>query len=65
MGFYLSRPIREMKILLIGKHPRTGGAAIASSRLMEALRTRNVDVSMLVQEPVPSPSTPGFFSPTI
>lgn len=39
-----------MKILLIGKHPRTGGAAIASTRLMEALKARNVDVSMLVQE---------------
>jgi len=39
-----------MKILLIGKHPRTGGAAIASSRLMEALKRRQVDVHMLVQE---------------
>jgi len=39
-----------MKILLIGKHPRTGGAAIASSRLMEALRAKQVDVHMLVQE---------------
>lgn len=39
-----------MKILIIGKHPTTGGAAIASSRLMEALRERDVDVSMLVQE---------------
>ena len=39
-----------MKILLIAKHPSTGGAAIASTRLMEALRDRNVDVSMLVQE---------------
>ena len=39
-----------MKILLIGKHPWTGGAAIASSRLMEALKGRQVDVQMLVQE---------------
>ena len=39
-----------MKILLIAKHPRTGGAAIASSRLMEALREKDVDVNMLVQE---------------
>lgn len=39
-----------MKILLIAKHPRTGGAAIASSRLMGALREKDVDVSMLVQE---------------
>jgi len=29
-----------MKILLIGKHPKTGGAAIASRRLMEALKAR-------------------------
>jgi len=39
-----------MKILLIAKHPRTGGAAIASSRLLEALKARQVDVKMLVQE---------------
>jgi len=39
-----------MKILLIGKHSTTGGAAIASSRLMKALKARGVDVKMLVQE---------------
>ena len=39
-----------MKILLIAKHPSTGGAAIAASRLMEGLREKKVDVSMLVQE---------------
>lgn len=39
-----------MKILLIGKHPTTGGAAIASLRLMKALEARDVDVKMLVQE---------------
>jgi glycosyltransferase involved in cell wall biosynthesis len=39
-----------MKILLIGKHPTTGGAAIASYRLMKALRARDVEVKMLVQE---------------
>lgn len=39
-----------MKILLISKHPRTGGAAIASTRLMEALKARKVDVKMLVQD---------------
>lgn len=39
-----------MKILLIGKHPTTGGAAIASHRLMKALKDRGVDVNMLVQE---------------
>ena len=39
-----------MKILLIAKHPKTGGAAIAASRLMESLREKKVDVSMLVQE---------------
>ena len=49
-NFPLSRSIREMKILLIGKHPTTGGAAIASSRLMKALASRGLDVKMLVQE---------------
>ena len=39
-----------MKVLLIAKHSRTGGAAIASSRLLEALKARQVDVKMLVQE---------------
>lgn len=39
-----------MKILLIAKHPRTGGAAIAASRLMDALEEKNVDVKMLVQD---------------
>ncbi len=39
-----------MKILLISKSPRAGGAAIASSRLMKALRAKQVDVKMLVQE---------------
>lgn len=39
-----------MKILLIAKHPRTGGAAIAASRLLEALRQEGMDADMLVQE---------------
>ena len=39
-----------MKVLLIAKHSRTGGAAIASSRLLEALRKADMDASMLVQE---------------
>ena len=39
-----------MKILLIAKHPSTGGAAIASSRLLKALASRGLDVKMLVQE---------------
>ena len=39
-----------MKILLIGKHSKTGGAAIASTRLLEALKEKQVDVNMLVQE---------------
>lgn len=39
-----------MKVLLIAKHPWTGGAAIASSRLLEALRQEDVDAQMLVQE---------------
>ncbi len=39
-----------MKVLLIGKHPRTGGAAIASTRLLEALKQEGVEANMLVQE---------------
>ena len=39
-----------MKVLLVGKSAAHGGAAIASCRLMEILRERGVDVSMLVQE---------------
>lgn len=39
-----------MKVLLITKHPRNGGAAIAASRLLEALREEGMDASMLVQE---------------
>jgi len=51
-----------MKILLIGKHSRTGGAAIASTRLMEALKSRQVDVNMLVQEE--GEDTEGIYSTT-
>jgi len=39
-----------MKVLLVGKSADTGGAAIASYRLMEILRERGVDIKMLVQE---------------
>lgn len=39
-----------MKVLLIAKHPRIGGAAIASSRLLESLRQEGVDAHMLAQE---------------
>ena len=39
-----------MKVLLVGKSTKTGGAAIASHRLMEILREKGVDVNMLVQE---------------
>jgi len=39
-----------MKILLVGKSSSTGGAAIASRRLMRSLRENSVDVKMLVQE---------------
>ncbi|MEN8157835.1 MAG: glycosyltransferase family 4 protein [Bacteroidota bacterium] len=39
-----------MKILLISKYFKTGGAAISSARLFEALKMNGVDVKMLVQE---------------
>ena len=38
-----------MKILLVSTHERTGGAAIATNRLMESLRAHSIDASMLVQ----------------
>ena len=39
-----------MKIVLISKHAKTGGAAIAAHRLMEVLRENSIDATMLVQE---------------
>jgi len=39
-----------MKVLLVGKSTKIGGAAIASYRLMEVLRESGVAVNMLVQE---------------
>lgn len=39
-----------MKILLVSKSEKTGGAAIATFRLMQALKDHSIDVSMLVQE---------------
>jgi glycosyltransferase involved in cell wall biosynthesis len=39
-----------MKVLLIGKSSKTGGAAIASVRLMQVLKENGVEVNMLVQD---------------
>jgi glycosyltransferase involved in cell wall biosynthesis len=39
-----------MKILLISKDARIGGAAVAARRLLEALKDRQVDANLLVQE---------------
>lgn len=39
-----------MKVTLISKSDRTGGAAVVTFRLMEALRSRGVDARMLVVE---------------
>jgi glycosyltransferase involved in cell wall biosynthesis len=46
-----------MKVLLISKYEKTGGAAIACHRLVKALYKAEVPVRMLVQEssPVPAP----------
>ncbi|TFH20896.1 MAG: glycosyl transferase family 1, partial [Bacteroidia bacterium] len=52
----------EMNVLLIGKHPQTGGAAIASSRLLEALKQEGVEAKMLVQEGADEAS--GIYSTT-
>lgn len=39
-----------MKVLLVGKSANTGGAAIASVRLMKVLKGQGVDTEMLVQD---------------
>lgn len=39
-----------MRVTLISRSDRTGGAAVVTFRLMEALRSRGVDASMLVVE---------------
>ncbi|MCH5224887.1 MAG: glycosyltransferase [Muribaculaceae bacterium] len=45
-----------MKVVIINKSDSTGGAAVVSRRLMEALRLKGVDASMLVVEKFsPSP----------
>ncbi|MDE6668881.1 MAG: glycosyltransferase [Muribaculaceae bacterium] len=45
-----------MKVVLINKSDATGGAAVVSARLMEALRGEGVDARMLVAEKLrPSP----------
>ncbi|MEA3460626.1 MAG: glycosyltransferase family 4 protein [Bacteroidota bacterium] len=51
-----------MKVLLVGKSAKIGGAAIASYRLMEILRKNGVSVKMLVQEE--SDEDAGVFSTT-
>lgn len=43
-------PDRFMKIVIVNKSDRTGGAAVVSFRLMEALRGIGVDARMLVVE---------------
>ena len=45
-----------MKVVIINKSDATGGAAVVSTRLMEALRAEGVDARMLVAEKLrPSP----------
>ena len=39
-----------MKVVIINKSDSTGGAAVVSRRLMEALREEGVDARMLVVE---------------
>lgn len=51
-----------MKVLLVGKSAKYGGAAIASFRLMEALQGSGIEVNMLVQECGDCPET--IFSTT-
>lgn len=41
---------KPMKVVIINKSDSTGGAAVVSRRLMDALRARGVDAQMLVAE---------------
>ena len=39
-----------MKVLIINTSERTGGAAIAANRLMDALRNNGIQAKMLVRD---------------
>ena len=39
-----------MKVLLLNTSERTGGAAVASNRLMRALQKQGIEVKMLVRD---------------
>ena len=39
-----------MRVLLVNTSERTGGAAVAAGRLMEALRKQGIDVQMVVRD---------------
>ncbi len=41
-----------MKILIINKSATSGGAAVAANRLYSSLKENNIDVKMLVEDPV-------------
>ena len=52
-----------MKVVIISKSARTGGAAIAATRLLRALRKNSVDAHMLVQA-TDAEDIPGVFTTT-
>lgn len=43
-------PVENLKVLLLNTSERTGGAAVAAGRLLNALQKRGVDATMLVRE---------------
>ena len=49
---YLCKEIveRTMRILIVNTSERTGGAAVAANRLMEALNNNGVKAKMLVRD---------------
>lgn len=46
----MNQPRKPLKAVIINKSDSTGGAAVVSRRLMEALRSRGIDARMLVAE---------------
>ena len=52
-----------MKVVIISRSDDTGGAAIVSLRLMDALRARGVDARMLVCVRHPGGASGRRFSP--
>lgn len=46
----IKKRLKNMRVLLVNTSERTGGAAVAAGRLMEALRKQGIDVQMVVRD---------------